>query len=77
MIRVLLFWLMVGIVAVGVVWLADRPGEVAITWQGWRLQTSVMVLAVMIALTALLSVLVWSTVNLVVGAPAHPGRAGA
>ena len=34
MIRVILFLALVGLVALGVVWVADRPGEVAITWQG-------------------------------------------
>ena len=29
----------------GAVWLADRPGSVAVTWQGWRLDTSVAVVA--------------------------------
>ena len=26
-------------------WIADRPGEVAITWMGYRIETSVMVAA--------------------------------
>ena len=34
MIRVLLFLALVALLAFGVVWFADRPGEVAITWQG-------------------------------------------
>jgi uncharacterized membrane-anchored protein len=31
MIRVVLFLAVVGVLAVGLTWLADRPGEVAIT----------------------------------------------
>ena len=34
MIRVLLFFIVVAALAFGAVWLADRPGDVAITWQG-------------------------------------------
>ena len=45
MIRVVVFLAVIGLVAVGAVWLADRPGEVAITWQGYRLETSVAILA--------------------------------
>ena len=46
MIRVLLFLALVALLAFGVVWIADRPGDVAITWQGYRIETSVMVAAV-------------------------------
>ena len=41
MIRVLLFLALVALMAFGVVWFADRPGDVAIVWQGYRIETSV------------------------------------
>ncbi|TMJ51491.1 MAG: heme biosynthesis protein HemY, partial [Alphaproteobacteria bacterium] len=44
MIRVVVFLGLVCLVALGMVWLADRPGEVAITWLGWRIESSVLVL---------------------------------
>src|SRR2546429_9929285 len=44
MIRVILYLIVIVLLAFGAVWLAERPGEVAITWQGRRLDTSVMVL---------------------------------
>ena len=33
MIRVVIYLLIVGLLAAGAVWLADRPGDVMITWQ--------------------------------------------
>ncbi len=36
MIRVVLFLVSVALIAVGFAWVADRPGEVAITWMGYR-----------------------------------------
>jgi len=33
MIRVLLFLALIVLLALGAVWLADRPGDVTITWQ--------------------------------------------
>ena len=42
MIRVALFFIAVALAALGVAWFADRPGEVAIVWNGWRIETSVM-----------------------------------
>ena len=56
MIRVLLFLALVAVLALGVVWMADRPGDVAIVWQGYRIETSVMVAVVAVALVALLAV---------------------
>ena len=45
MIRVVIFLVLVGLLALGAAWLADRPGDVVVTWQGLRIETSVMVLA--------------------------------
>jgi HemY protein len=52
MIRVIIYLIIVAALAYGAVWLAERPGEVAITWQGERIDTSVMVLAAAIAAIA-------------------------
>ena len=44
MIRIVLFLIIVGALSLGVAWLADRPGDVVIVWQGLRIKTSLMVL---------------------------------
>src|SRR5262249_25525599 len=36
MIRIILFLVSVTVIAAGFAWIADRPGEVAITWMGYR-----------------------------------------
>jgi HemY protein len=41
MIRVVLFLVFVACVAVGAAWLAERPGDVTITWLNHRIETSV------------------------------------
>jgi HemY protein len=69
MIRVLLYLVVVGLVAFGAVWLAERPGDVAITWQGERLETSVMVLAAAVAAVAVVAVVLWSILRALVRAP--------
>ena len=43
--RTLIFFIEVALVVALAVWLAERPGVVAIDWQGWRVETSVGVLA--------------------------------
>jgi HemY protein len=62
-IRVIIFLLLVGALAFGAVWLADRPGDVAITWLGRRVETSVMVLMVAVAALAVLTAMVWSAIG--------------
>ena len=69
MIRVILFLALVGLVALGVVWVADRPGEVAITWQGYRIETSVMVTAAAIAMVVVVALLLWSLVRTILRSP--------
>ena len=44
MIRVAVFLAVVCLIALGVAWIADRPGEVSVVWLGWRIETSLMVL---------------------------------
>ncbi len=60
MIRVVVFLGLVCLVALGIVWLADRPGEVAITWLGWRIESSVLVLLAAVALLAALFLLLFA-----------------
>ena len=60
MIRVVAFLVATALLALGVVWLADRPGQVAITWLGYRTDTSVMVAMVAIGAVALAAIMLWS-----------------
>jgi HemY protein len=75
MIRVLVYLAIVAAIAVGAVWLADRPGEVAITWQGRRVDTSVMVLIVTVAAVAVATTLLWSIVRFIMRSPMLFARA--
>jgi HemY protein len=69
MTRIVLFLIVVGLLALGVAWLADRPGEVVVTWQGLRIETSVMVLvAAIVAIMAALAI-AWSLLRLLVRSP--------
>jgi HemY protein len=74
MIRVILYLILIALIAFGAVWLAERPGEVAITWQGQRLDTSVMVLIGAAVALAVASALAWSIVYGILRAPAAIAR---
>ncbi|WP_029074902.1 heme biosynthesis protein HemY [Kaistia adipata] len=60
MIRILVYVALVFAIAAGFAWLADRPGAIALTWQGYEIQTSLMVAAVALAvLFVALAIVLW------------------
>jgi HemY protein len=69
MIRVLAYLVLVAALAFGAVWFADRPGDVAITWQGRHIDTSVMVLIAAIAAIAVLTTVLWSLIRFIMRSP--------
>jgi HemY protein len=69
MIRVALYLILVGVIAYGAASLADRPGDVVITWLGWRVETSLMVLGAAILAVVVALGLLWSLLRLVLRSP--------
>jgi HemY protein len=69
MIRVLVFLVMAGLLALGVVWLADRPGQVAITWLDYHIDLSVMVMVVALAVLVIAAIVLWSLVRFFLRSP--------
>jgi len=69
MIRVILFLVSIAIIAASFAWIADRPGEVAITWMGYRIETSVMVAVFAVSVLALAVMLLWSIVRAILHSP--------
>ena len=69
MIRVVIYLVITALLAVVAVWFADRPGEVAVTWQGYRIETSVMMLLVAMATVAVVAVMLWSLVRAIWRSP--------
>ncbi|KPF71161.1 hypothetical protein IP69_07615 [Bosea sp. AAP35] len=69
MVRVLLYLTVFAALAIGAVWLADRPGEVSVLWQGYRVETSVAIAAIGVVMLALLAMLGWGLLRFVLGLP--------
>lgn len=63
MIRLVLFLVALAAIAFGAGWIADRPGTVTIHWQGWQLETSVLVGLVALAALVIAALLVWSLIS--------------
>ncbi len=70
MVRIVIFLLMLAMAAFGFAWLADRPGEILLTWQGYRIETSLMVAIGAIALLTVALMIVWSALRLIFRIPA-------
>ena len=72
-----LVWFAIAVVAMlGAVWLADQPGTVTAEFHGWRLDTSVGVLAVAVVVLIILGVLGWLIYRWIVDAPGSLLEAG-
>ena len=69
MIRVILFLLAVAVLAAGFAWVADRPGDVVITWMGYHVETSVMVAALAVAALVLMLMVLWAIVRFILRSP--------
>src|SRR5438552_13380513 len=69
MIRVLVYFVVVALLAMGAAWFADRPGNVVINWQGLRIETSVLVLIAAALLLALATTALWTLVRALMRSP--------
>lgn len=69
MVRVLVYLAVFACLAFGAVWLADRPGEVSVLWQGYQIETSVAIAAVGVVALAFVLLLVWAVLRFVFGLP--------
>jgi HemY protein len=70
MIRVVVYLLVIAALAFAAAWLADRPGDVVITWQGRRIETSLLVLVAVIAVLTAVATLLWSLLRALLRTPA-------
>jgi HemY protein len=69
MIRVVFFLVALALVAAGFAWFADRPGDIVLTWMGYRVETSLMIVALAVIALVVAVILVWSILNALLRAP--------
>jgi HemY protein len=74
MIRVALYLILVGVLAYGVALLADRPGDVIVTWQGLRIETSLLVLGAAIVAAVVVLFLVLGIIRWIARSPVMLAR---
>jgi HemY protein len=60
MYRVILFLVLIALAAFGAAWVADQSGEFALTWGGYRVETSLPVFALAVGIVVVAALLAWS-----------------
>ncbi len=74
MLRLITFLIAIALIAAGLAWLADRPGELVMQWQGYQIETSVFrAIVILVALIAV-ALLGWSIVRNIWYSPAAVGN---
>jgi len=69
--RALVFVALLALAAYGAVWLADRPGDVMITYGTYRIQTTVAVALVLTVGTGFLLAVLWGGVGFLLNLPSR------
>ena len=60
MYRIILFLVLIALAAAGSAWVAEQPGDVAMSWGGWRVHTSLPVFALALGIVVVAAMLAWS-----------------
>lgn len=74
MVRIFSFLILLAAVALGAAWVADQSGGVVLSWNGWRAETSLPMLALIVLVVVVAAMLVWSIVRAFWKAPARLRR---
>jgi HemY protein len=63
MFRIVLFLVLIALAAAGAAWVADQPGDVVLSWGGWRVETSLSVFALALGIAIVAAMLAWTIVR--------------
>lgn len=74
MIRLLIFIALIFAAALGMAWIADRPGLVTLDWQGYRIETGLMTAAVALLALLAIGIFLWNLALLLMRSPGLVGR---
>jgi HemY protein len=60
MYRIILFLLLIALAATGAAWVADQPGDVVMTWGGWRASPSMPTFVLLLGIVIVAAILAWT-----------------
>jgi len=62
MYRIVLFLLLIALAAAGAAWVAEQPGDVVMSWGGWRASPSLPVFVLLLGIVIVAAIVAWSIV---------------
>jgi HemY protein len=65
MVRIIWFLLLIALAAAGAAWVADQSGDVALSWGGWRVSTTLPVFALALGVVIVAAMLAWNLLSAV------------
>ncbi|MEH6951550.1 heme biosynthesis HemY N-terminal domain-containing protein [Nitrobacter sp. NHB1] len=75
MFRIILFLVLIALAALGATWVADQTGTIVMSWDVWRIETTLPAFALGLGLLVVATLLVWSIVRGLWQAPRRIRRA--
>jgi HemY protein len=63
MVRIILFLVLIALAAAGAAWVAEQSGDIALTWGGWRIETTLPVFALALGVMVVAAMLAWTLVR--------------
>lgn len=69
MLRVLVFIAFIFLVSAGLAWLAERPGDIVLNWQGYEIRSSLMIAALAVAILFAALAILWTVIRAILRAP--------
>src|SRR6266702_911982 len=74
MLRIVLFLVLIALAGAGAAWVADQPGDVVMTWGGFRASPSIPVFVLCLGIFAVTIVLLWSILTVIWRMPGRMRR---
>jgi HemY protein len=74
MYRIVLFLVLIALAAAGAAWVADQTGDVVLSWDGWRIHTTLPVFALALGVAIVAAMLAWSLLRALWRTPAKIRR---
>jgi HemY protein len=71
MIRIILFLLLIALGAAGAAWIAEQPGDVVLSWGGYRAQTTLPVFMLVLGIVIVAAMMIWAILRGVWRTPAR------
>jgi len=69
MTRLIVSFIAVALIAAGIAWLVDRPGELVLTWEGYRVETSLVAAGILVLVAIIVAMTGWTGLRFVLGIP--------